>query len=485
VVTSNGAYSGKVYVGGLSYLLTGTFNAAGSSSAIVVRTNAGLSDLAVVLQLDSSNGTSQMTGSVSSTTEGLAWTSPLLGEPATNAYPLLTGASLQITPEASTNAPTVVGNATCMITNSVLSLAGTMGDTETISQSAPISMAGNVPIYINLYTNGGLLEGWINVTGGAATGNLTWIRPAGVLQPPGFPQGFDTLAQVTGVTYTQGVGYFWVVDGDNNRVEMFNSSGVYLSQFGSYGSGGGQFNGPIGMAQDPAGHLWVVDYSNNRLEEFSSTGAYLAQVGSAGAAFGQLSGPRGIAIDATGNLWVADSGNNRVEEFSNGGACLFLFGAAGSSPAQMQSPRGIAVDALGNIWVTDSGNNRVSEFNRLGVCLLQFGSWGAGPGQMENPRAIAIDSDGNVWIVDNGNNRVEKFSNTGAFLMQIGSLGAGNGQFNGPTWASFDSGGNFWVADSGNNRVQEFSSSGAYLWQFGSAGAGNGQFNAPYGLALH
>jgi hypothetical protein len=38
-----------------------------------------------------------------------------------------------------------------------------------------------------------------------------------------------------------------VVDQINIRVEEFNSSGSYLSQFGSSGSGNGQFNGPFGI----------------------------------------------------------------------------------------------------------------------------------------------------------------------------------------------------------------------------------------------
>jgi hypothetical protein len=93
------------------------------------------------------------------------------------------------------------------VVNGVLSLSGALGDTSAIAQTVPISKDGNVPLYANLYTNGGLVEGWINLAGGSVTGNLTWIRPGGVLLPPGFPQGFDTGVQVTGAAYGQGVGY--------------------------------------------------------------------------------------------------------------------------------------------------------------------------------------------------------------------------------------------------------------------------------------
>jgi DNA-binding beta-propeller fold protein YncE len=50
--------------------------------------------------------------------------------------------------------------------------------------------------------------------------------------------------------------------------------------------------------------------------EFSSTGAFLGQFGSGGTGPGQFRGPEGVAFDATGNMWVADTENNRLQEFS-------------------------------------------------------------------------------------------------------------------------------------------------------------------------
>jgi DNA-binding beta-propeller fold protein YncE len=44
----------------------------------------------------------------------------------------------------------------------------------------------------------------------------------------------------------------YVADLGNNRVEIFNSKGTYLSQFGSKGTGNGQFYGPYGVAIDPS-----------------------------------------------------------------------------------------------------------------------------------------------------------------------------------------------------------------------------------------
>jgi len=250
IVASNGLYSAKMGFGGASYSLAGTFNASGTATATVPLTGAGASSVTVVLQLDLSNNTRQMTGSVS----GNAWTSTVLGDLATNAFPMLTGASLLLSPGSSTNAPTNNGVATGLIANSILSLSGVLGDTAAFSQTVPISKDGNVPIYINLYTNGGVLEGWINMDSGSPVGTLTWIRPSGVLKPAGFPKGFDTLLQVSGATYQQAIGSMgtsgpgtytfaystsstsgWMVFQDSNGKQYFRATGANFS-FAAAGS---------------------------------------------------------------------------------------------------------------------------------------------------------------------------------------------------------------------------------------------------------
>ena len=109
--------------------------------------------------------------------------------------------ALLVSPGLSANSPTSYGLASGVVANGVVSLYGALGDTTAISQTVPISKDGNVPLYVSLYNNTGLVEGWIHVAGGVVTGNLTWIRPGGVLLPAGYPLGFDTAAQVSGSSF--------------------------------------------------------------------------------------------------------------------------------------------------------------------------------------------------------------------------------------------------------------------------------------------
>jgi DNA-binding beta-propeller fold protein YncE len=65
--------------------------------------------------------------------------------------------------------------------------------------------------------------------------------------------------------------------------------------------------------------LYITDGGNNRVQVFDSTGAYLTTIGGSwGMRTGQLRGPSGIAIGPDGSLYVADSDNHRIQKFAPG-----------------------------------------------------------------------------------------------------------------------------------------------------------------------
>jgi YD repeat-containing protein len=111
-------------------------------------------------------------------------------------------------------------------------------------------------------------------------------------------------------------GNLYVTDLNNSRVEVFGPAGEYLRQFGSKGSGNGQFSIPAGIALDSHGNVFVDDLGNNRIEELTSSGTFIAAFGSNGTGNGQMSSPLGIAIGSTGVVYVMDSGNERVENWA-------------------------------------------------------------------------------------------------------------------------------------------------------------------------
>jgi DNA-binding beta-propeller fold protein YncE len=63
------------------------------------------------------------------------------------------------------------------------------------------------------------------------------------------------------------------------RVQKFDSSGTYLAQWGSGGSGDGQLSGSyFGLALDSSNAVYVADEDNNRVQKFDTNGTYLTQL---------------------------------------------------------------------------------------------------------------------------------------------------------------------------------------------------------------
>ena len=109
-------------------------------------------------------------------------------------------------------------------------------------------------------------------------------------------------------------GNVYVVDMDNNRVQKFDSNGKFITKWGSYGNGDGQFSYPAYIAVDTSGNVYVVD--SGRIQKFDSNGKFITKWGSEGSGEGHFSAPGGIAVDSSGNVYVADILNGSIQVFA-------------------------------------------------------------------------------------------------------------------------------------------------------------------------
>jgi probable HAF family extracellular repeat protein len=223
------------------------------------------------------------------------------------------------------------------------------------------------------------------------------------------------------------------------RVLIFNSAGVFQSEFGSPGSGPGQFILSlygIGVAIDPVTeNILVSDWGNNRVQIFNSAGVYQNQFGTFGGGDGQFDGPAGLAIDPTSrNMVVADWGNSRVQIFNSSGGYISQFGSPGAGNGTFYEPQVIAIDpASHNIIVGAQGIAGADQpflqiFSSTGVYLTQFGGLGTGNGQIANgPTGLAVDPvSENIVVADGANNRVEIFAVTRAPAVTTTALASSN-----------------------------------------------------------
>jgi hypothetical protein len=76
------------------------------------------------------------------------------------------------------------------------------------------------------------------------------------------------------------------------------------------------------VAVDSSGSVYVADTLNHRIQKFDSDGGYLTQWGSKGSGNGQFSMPMNVAVDSSGNVYVADYENHRIQKFAQGGLVL-------------------------------------------------------------------------------------------------------------------------------------------------------------------
>ena len=132
----------------------------------------------------------------------------------------------------------------------------------------------------------------------------------------------------------------FVCDRGNYRLQILNTELEYVDSFGCYGDGDGQFNRPIDIAQDGAGNLYVSESYNNRIQIFDCKGQFLSTLSKKGAA-----SPCGIAICSDQFVYVCDKGNKCVSVFKTSGEFVTSFG-------HFSNPVGIVVDDDGFVYVS-------------------------------------------------------------------------------------------------------------------------------------
>jgi len=319
-----------------------------------------------------------------------------------------------------------------------------------------------------------------------------------------------------------GTGSIYVIDGDNDRIQVFDRNGQFLRQWGTRGTLPGQFDfGGIvsGIAIDPTGNIYVADAGNHRVQKFSSNGNWLLSWGGFGENQGQFNYPSGISIDKSGKVYVADSGNSRIQIFSSTGTWLNAWGTGYPSDVAVDSsghvyvvddmdalqyssngtllailntppgagldyePFGITIDRDDNVYVVDARNGQIHKFSGTGVWSGTWGSYGTTDGKMNKPRGAAVDSNGDVFVADTGNDRIQRFDPNGQWLVTWGSVGSTLSRLVNPGQVSVDQNGNVYVIDA-TNRVQKFSNNGVWLAFIGSSGSGPGQLSSPSSLAF-
>ena len=232
-----------------------------------------------------------------------------------------------------------------------------------------------------------------------------------------------------------------------------------VKEYGSEGSGQGQFQGPAGIAIYSTTNttvLAVSDCRNHRIQKFSYfqfqsdiTITPLAVIGKKGADDLEFNMPRGLTFTAGGNLVICDSENHRIQIVSRINKFVRSFGEKGSDPGQFNEPYDVAVHGYHSIIVTDRLNHRVQGFTMDGQFILTLNI-----ADNQFPRGVYVTADQSI-IITAGSGGSDKILivKDGKNPISIGKKGRELGEFNLPMGVTMDSEGHVVVADHWNKRI--------------------------------
>ena len=104
---------------------------------------------------------------------------------------------------------------------------------------------------------------------------------------------------------------------------------------------GPPFHQPTDVATSSSGEIFVSDgYRNARILEYTPEGKKIREWGSAGTGPGQFTLPHSIQIDENGIIYVADRENGRIQRFSLEGRYIGEWGELGKTFSLKITPAG-------------------------------------------------------------------------------------------------------------------------------------------------
>lgn len=253
---------------------------------------------------------------------------------------------------------------------------------------------------------------------------------------------FNTYGRLVTTIPTAGVplGVAVAVNGNivvtqGTYVSILDPNGVEVAKLGS---GVGQFAKANGVTIDVNGYIYVTDGGLHLVQVFNSTGASVTQFGGKGVAtlsvplYGKFNDPTAIVYEKAHNqIAVADTLNGRIQFFdATNYSFVKSIGASGDGPLLFVSPEGIVFEyanatTLKRMFVVDTWKNAIQavdpeasasgNFLSLTGCgtvgaAFQYGMCGGvADGQMQLPSDAVFDAVNGRLLVVNGAGNIQVY----------------------------------------------------------------------------
>ena len=138
------------------------------------------------------------------------------------------------------------------------------------------------------------------------------------------------------------------------RVLKFDKTGKFLMQWGGHGTEPGKFEVAHSIAFDAQGRLWVADRENQRIQVFDTSGKYVREMKYAGL-------PCAFEIDRD-YVWMVNGFAAQVLKLDLQGRVLAATGKPGKGAGEFGEAHFIAVSPKGELYVADSVNANLQKY---------------------------------------------------------------------------------------------------------------------------
>ena len=155
-----------------------------------------------------------------------------------------------------------------------------------------------------------------------------------------------------------------VADGlDNHRIIIMDGEGNYLSEFGEFGDGPGQFNGVHAVATGPDGRIFALDRSGGRVQVFRLTGESTGR-NQADVEWVDVWSGFGLPLDIVVNeehIWVSDLRPLKLVKLNFDGNRLYTWNVANEGPNRFNEVHAFSIDSEGNMYGSDNQLGRTQK----------------------------------------------------------------------------------------------------------------------------
>ena len=245
-----------------------------------------------------------------------------------------------------------------------------------------------------------------------------------------------------GIAINKDNGNIAVADRLSRRIQIFDSQGMFLRQFGDIRDSTKNLDSPYSVAFGRLGEIIVIE-KYGRMVFCSKEGNFLR--------YGMYAGMQSsVSVKRNGELVVCDSVNAEVKILDFDG--YDVIGSFAGDPSLDCLPS-CAIHHKDKFFVSYQTKQRVKVFSDDGDFLYDIGTRGKGKEQLNSPLGLAVDKFNNVIVCDSDGCRLQVFTLDGRYVTTI--EGHENG-FGSPQFVAVSKDGRLFFTDTGKKCVHVF-----------------------------